>query len=128
MRSVGPTGMAIVVGQWRAMDRVARFAVLGGILLLCAVLAVAIEIGGMRTPDAVTQLLSLRTTEDFRRFAESWGSWAALGSITLMVLHPILPFPAELIAAANGSLFGFLWGTAITWTGAMLGAALSFGV
>lgn len=128
MRGVGPTGMGIVVGQWRAMDRVARFAVLGGILLLCAALAVAIEIGGTPTPDAVTQLLSLRTTEDFRRFAESWGSWAALGSITLMVLHPILPFPAELIAAANGSLFGFLWGTAITWTGAMLGAALSFGV
>ena len=118
----------IVVGHWREMNRFPRFAVLVSLLLLLAALAVAIDIGTGVSPAAVTQLLSLRTAEDFRGFAESWGSWAALGSIALLVLHSVLPFPAEMIAVANGTLFGGLRGTAITWTGAMLGAALSFGV
>ena len=128
MRIFGLTGLGIVVGHWREMTQFSRFAVLVSILLLFAALAVAIDIGGAGIPAVVTQLLSLRTTEGFRRFAESWGTWAALGSITLMVLHPVLPLPAEMIAVANGTLFGWLWGTAITWTGAMLGAALSFGI
>ena len=114
------------------MHRSSRFAVLVIILLLGAALAFALDMGVAGTwagiPDAVTQLLSLRTTEDLRRFVETWGTWAALGSIVLMVLHSVLPIPAEMIAVANGALFGWPWGTAITWTGAMLGAALSFGI
>jgi uncharacterized membrane protein YdjX (TVP38/TMEM64 family) len=114
------------------MYRSSRFAVLIVILLLFSALAFVIDIGVAGTwagiPAAVTQLLSLRTTEDFSHFVETWGAWAMLGSITLMVLHSVLPIPAEIIAVANGTLFGWLWGTAITWTGAMLGAALSFGI
>ena len=58
----------------------------------------------------------------------SWGHWAALGSIALMVAHSFLPFPAEIITLANGMVFGPLWGTAITWIGAMLGALSTFGL
>lgn len=65
---------------------------------------------------------------DIRRAIEAWGAWAAFGSISLMVLHSVLPLPGELIAVANGMLFGPVWGAAITWVGAMIGAALSFGV
>src|SRR5659263_536621 len=36
----------------------------------------------------------------------TWGSWAALGSIMLMVAHSFLPFPSELITLANGMVFG----------------------
>lgn len=129
MGMFGLTGLRIAVGHWREMNRFSRFAARVVILLLfAAALAVAIETSSADGSAAVTRLLSLRTTEDFRHFAESWGGSAALGSIALMVLHAVLPLPAELIAAANGSLFGWLWGTAITWTGAMLGAALSFGI
>lgn len=56
----------------------------------------------------------------------SWGPWAAVGSIGLMVAHSFLPFPSEIIALANGMVFGPLWGTAITWVGAMLGAISTF--
>lgn len=56
----------------------------------------------------------------------SWGPWAALGSIALMVIHSFLPFPAEIITLANGMVFGPLWGTVITWVGAMLGAISTF--
>jgi uncharacterized membrane protein YdjX (TVP38/TMEM64 family) len=56
----------------------------------------------------------------------SWGHWAVVASIGLMVAHSLVPFPAEFVTFANGMLFGPVWGVAITWTGAMLGAALAF--
>ena len=43
-----------------------------------------------------------------------------------MILHSFVPFPAELTAIANGMLFGPIWGTLVTWVGAILGAALAF--
>ena len=58
----------------------------------------------------------------------SWGAWGMLGSIGLMVVHSFLPFPAEIVACANGMIWGPAWGAAITWIGAMLGAAFAFGV
>ncbi len=45
-----------------------------------------------------------------------------------MVLHTILPFPAELLTAANGLLFGVWWGLAVSWIGAMAGACVGFGI
>lgn len=59
---------------------------------------------------------------------ETWGPFAALASIGLMVLHSFVPLPAEVLAVANGMLFGALWGTVVTWIGAMLGAWLAFGL
>jgi uncharacterized membrane protein YdjX (TVP38/TMEM64 family) len=73
---------------------------------------------------AVTRLdLSV---EGIERIAEAWGAWAPVASMALMILHSFVPFPAELIAIANGMLFGLVWGTLVTWIGAMLGAALAF--
>jgi uncharacterized membrane protein YdjX (TVP38/TMEM64 family) len=57
---------------------------------------------------------------------KSWGNWAVAASIGLMVAHSLVPFPAEFVTFANGMLFGPVWGVAITWAGAMLGAALAF--
>jgi uncharacterized membrane protein YdjX (TVP38/TMEM64 family) len=71
------------------------------------------------------RLLSL-STQDVESFANAWGAWSAAGSILLMVLHSFVPLPAEVIAIANGMLFGPFWGIAVTWIGAMLGAALAF--
>ena len=57
---------------------------------------------------------------------QSWGNWAVAASIALMIAHSLVPFPAEFVTFANGMLFGPVWGVAITWTGAMLGACLAF--
>jgi uncharacterized membrane protein YdjX (TVP38/TMEM64 family) len=59
-------------------------------------------------------------------FVRGWGAWSAGASVALMVLHSFLPLPAEIIPIANGMLFGPLLGIGLTWTGAMLGAVLSF--
>ena len=66
--------------------------------------------------------------EGFVATIESWGLWGVLASIALMVAHSFVPFPAELLACANGMVYGLLWGTLITWIGAMLGAAIAFGL
>jgi uncharacterized membrane protein YdjX (TVP38/TMEM64 family) len=56
------------------------------------------------------------------------GPWGPALSIALMVVHSFLPFPAEVVAMANGVFYGPLWGSAITWIGAMLGAFIAFGL
>jgi uncharacterized membrane protein YdjX (TVP38/TMEM64 family) len=68
------------------------------------------------------------STTDVEAMVRSWGPWAWLGSIALMVLHSFVPLPAEIIALANGVLFGPWWGVAVTWIGAMLGAILAYGL
>ncbi len=64
--------------------------------------------------------------EAFKELILSWGMWAIAASILLMVVHSFIPFPAEFVAVANGMCFGPVWGTVITWVGAMLGAMLAF--
>ena len=64
----------------------------------------------------------------FEETIQSWGTWGVFGSIGLMIIHSFVPFPAEFLAMANGMVYGPLWGTVITWTGAMLGAYLAFGL
>ncbi len=61
--------------------------------------------------------LSVNAIEEAIR---SWGAWGALASIGLMILHSFVPYPAEVIAIANGMAYGTIWGTDVTWTGAML--------
>jgi uncharacterized membrane protein YdjX (TVP38/TMEM64 family) len=56
----------------------------------------------------------------------STGGWGVLLSIALMTLHSFLPFPAEVVAIANGLIYGPVWGSVITWIGAMVGAAVAF--
>lgn len=60
------------------------------------------------------------------RLLREAGAWGALISIGLMIAHSFIPFPAEILALANGAVFGALSGAAVTWVGAMLGAASTF--
>jgi uncharacterized membrane protein YdjX (TVP38/TMEM64 family) len=80
---------------------------------------------GWRSVEQAVARLDL-SVEGIEQIAEAWGAWAPVASIALMILHSFVPFPAELIAIANGMLFGPVSGTLVTWIGAMLGAALAF--
>lgn len=62
------------------------------------------------------------------KLIRSWGAWGIAATIGLMVVHSFVPFPAEFVAVAAGMVYGPVWGTAITWVGAMCGAMLSFGL
>ena len=77
-------------------------------------------------PDSIPELND--TVEGAERWIRSLGNWGVAGSIALMIAHSFLPFPAEVIAIANGMLFGPIWGSVVTWVGAMLGATITFGL
>src|ERR671919_2511923 len=96
------------------------------ILVITAAVAACVALGfGWRSVEQAVARLDL-SVEGIERIAQAWGAWAPAASIALMILHSFVPFPAELIAVANGMLFGPVWGTVVTWIGAMLGAALAF--
>lgn len=104
-----------VLGQRRGIAMV-RLALAGLLVLAVVLAAVLISIGATQA-------------SFFERFEEtiiSLGMWGVLASILLMMLHSLIPFPAELLAIANGMIYGPVWGTVITWTGAMCGAYLAF--
>jgi uncharacterized membrane protein YdjX (TVP38/TMEM64 family) len=52
--------------------------------------------------------------------------WLPIAFIGLMILHTLIPVPAELLALAAGMTLGPVWGTVTIWIGAMLGAYLGF--
>jgi uncharacterized membrane protein YdjX (TVP38/TMEM64 family) len=90
-------------------------------LLVAAVILAAL--GGALLLGQWSDRLSTAAVEDTIR---TLGPWGVLASIALMVVHSFVPFPAELVAFANGMVYGALWGTVITWVGAMLGASIAF--
>mgnify|MGYP001581701076 CR=1 FL=1 len=105
---------------WVALATVAAAAVIGWIMIALP-------------PDWLAAAWAERgiwvlNVQDIEAFVDRWGAWSAIGSIVLMVLHSFVPLPAELIAIANGMMFGPLWGVAITWAGAMIGASCAFAV
>ena len=93
--------------------------------VLVGVLALTVGIGA-----------SLSLCFEFEKFSSTelenviraWGAWGVFASIGLMVLHSFVPFPAEFLAIANGMIYGPVWGTVITWVGAMLGGFAAFGL
>ncbi len=76
------------------------------------------------------EVLAMFATGDFtvvREFVESYGAYAAAVSFMLMVLTSIAaPLPAFLITFANASLFGWWQGAILSWSSAMVGAAVCF--
>lgn len=68
------------------------------------------------------------TLAGMRDLIAAYGPLGPLVSVALMVLHSLVPFPAELVTMTNGVLYGPLWGTVLSWSGAMLGACLAFGI
>jgi uncharacterized membrane protein YdjX (TVP38/TMEM64 family) len=62
-----------------------------------------------------------------RDYLRGFGIWAPVVSAVLMVFQSVVaPLPAFVLTFANGLLFGWVWGAALSWSSAMAGAALCF--
>ncbi|HWR44763.1 TVP38/TMEM64 family protein [Sporomusa sp.] len=73
--------------------------------------------------------LRCRNFEGLRQFILSYGLWAPLTSIALMTLQSMVPLvPGLIITITNAWIFGWQYGTLYSWAGALLGAALDFGI
>jgi len=89
------------------------------VLAILVVLGFALawtEMGGTLDPDALGARI------------KALGEWGQVAVVALMVVHCFVPFPAEILALCAGAVYGPVHGTALVWTGAMIGAALSFGL
>lgn len=65
--------------------------------------------------------------DKIKEYILSFGVLAPLISFLLMVFQAILaPLPAFLITFANAALFGWVYGAALSWISAMVGALLCF--
>jgi uncharacterized membrane protein YdjX (TVP38/TMEM64 family) len=83
--------------------------------------------------DAAVRALSAPDGRDaveaLRAYVLGFGAWAPLVSAALMVLQSVVaPLPAFVVTFANGLLFGWAWGALLSWSSAMAGAALCFGI
>jgi uncharacterized membrane protein YdjX (TVP38/TMEM64 family) len=75
----------------------------------------------------VMEIFSTGAVDSFVEYIQSFGLWAPVISILLMIVQALAaPLPAFLIAGANGIVFGIGWGSLISWLGGMAGALVSF--
>jgi len=66
---------------------------------------------------------------ELKSYLLGFGIWAPVVSSILMVLQMIAaPIPGQLVTFTNGLLFGAFWGTVLSWSSAMAGAALCYGI
>ena len=72
-------------------------------------------------------VLSSLNLESVIAYLREFGIYAALVSFLLMILQSIIaPIPAFLITLSNAAIFGWAWGALLSWSSAMVGAALCF--
>jgi uncharacterized membrane protein YdjX (TVP38/TMEM64 family) len=77
----------------------------------------------------VVELLGKADIEPIRDYILSFGALAVVISFLLMVIQSVAaPLPAFLITFANAAVFGWVRGAVLSWTSAMAGAALCFGI
>lgn len=80
--------------------------------------------------DTMKEIFRMFASGDFtvvKEFVASYGIYAGMISFGLMIFQSVAaPLPAFLITFANASLFGWWKGAILSWTSAMVGAALCF--
>ena len=97
---------------------------LGVVLGLLGLLLVVGLSAPVREP--LWALVTNPSAEGVQRLLASTPVWLPLVIIGLMILHTLVPVPAEFLAVAAGMTLGPLWGFVTIWIGAMLGAYLGF--
>lgn len=114
-----------VVGRFSAAVQRKRF------LVLLPVILVGLIVLGIYHKRVWEYLLVLtaafQSIETAREYIAGYGALAPVISAILMIFQSVIaPLPAFLITFANGTLFGFWWGSLLSWSSSMVGAAFCF--
>lgn len=98
------------------------------LLAIVAVACIYMFVPGVKaTTNKVVKMFSTLDIGSMKIYIKSFGLWAPFVSMVLMMFQSIAaPLPAFVITFANAWIFGWAWGALISWSGAMLGAALCF--
>lgn len=98
------------------------------LLIVVAIIAAYFFIPGVKVN--VNQAIFILQNVDVdlaREYILGFGIWAPIVSFLLMILQSIAaPLPAFIITFANAGLFGWVKGALLSWSSAMVGAALCF--
>jgi uncharacterized membrane protein YdjX (TVP38/TMEM64 family) len=108
-------------GRWGKLVQGVRLATACGLLIGTVLLLVSTPLG-----EHLWSLLRDPSPTRLSQLLADTPMWLPLLLIGLMILHTLVPVPAELIALAAGMALGPLWGTVVIWIGAMLGAYVGF--
>ena len=74
-------------------------------------------------------ILAQADIKGLRIYLRGFGIVAPIVSMGLMVVQALVsPLPAFVITFANAWVFGWFWGAVYSWTGAMIGAAVCYGI
>ncbi len=100
--------------------------VLIGVIILCILLYLLVP----QVNNSINAIVAMFASGDFsqvERFIDSYGPQAAIISFLLMVFQSIIaPIPAFVITVTNANLFGWWQGAILSWSSAMVGAAVCF--
>jgi len=98
------------------------------LLLVAGCLGLYFAIPSIQTHlDRAIFVLSSLNLESVIAYLREFGAYAALISFLLMILQSIIaPIPAFLITLSNAAIFGWALGALLSWSSAMVGAALCF--
>lgn len=73
--------------------------------------------------------LKHRDFSGLRQFILSYGFWAPVMSIALIIVQSMVPLvPGLALTITNAWIFGWEYGALYTWVGSLLGASLDFGI
>jgi uncharacterized membrane protein YdjX (TVP38/TMEM64 family) len=100
----------------------------GAAAVLLGVLVVATP--GLRaTLERAVSLLATGQLAQFRQYLQSFGSWAPVLSIGLMVAGAIaIPVPVTVVMVANGLVFGVWRGALVSVAGGFAGALAAYAI
>ena len=98
------------------------------ILLLAAAVFLLLFFAVPSFHDWLVRIFNLfKAPQAMREYIAAYGPLAPVIAALLMIFQSVAaPLPAFLITFTNGLLFGVWWGAALSWSSAMLGAALCF--
>lgn len=101
------------------------------LLIVCSLLVVILSVGAVISDNVCPEKMIwhgiFKDSRDMADWLRSFGGWAVLISIIVMIIQTIAtPVPLFLVAGANGFIFGVAWGIVITLVGALLGATVAF--
>lgn len=98
------------------------------ILLLVVVILLFVFVKPLN--DGLRSMTSaFKDVESVKEYIRSFGAWAVVISFIMMILQSIVaPIPAFFITFANAAIWGWWKGAILSWTSAMAGAAICFGI
>ncbi len=96
------------------------------LVAVVAVIAIILFIPEVR--QALTRATaSFKDIDSIKEYILSFGIWAPIISFLLMIFQSVAaPLPAFLITFSNAALFGWVKGAILSWSSAMVGAAICY--